>query len=155
MKHFLIVTSIILFVSLPFLFPSIENAQDGSFNDYEYLQKLRRSHTVVNNDDKSKGWQDNGIFNSWYQPGNGSENDKALNNLKSTTPTPTSNVPTHANTPISPTQKTVKNEGTDSSKSKVQTRVETKGETKNLLPYLLFVLLIVLVILILYLKYNY
>lgn len=62
MKHFLIVLSIILLASLPFLFPSIENAQDGSFNDYEYLQKLRRTRSDVNTDDKTKGWQEDGTF---------------------------------------------------------------------------------------------
>lgn len=141
MKQFLIITSIIILVSLPFLFPSIENAQDGSFNDYEYLQKLRRTHTDVNNDDKTKGWQDNGIFNSWYQPGNGSENDKALNNLKPPSTSP-SNVPVSSNI-------------SSNVPSNTSSNVQTNESKTNIIPYLLLVLLLMIVILVIYIKYKY
>jgi hypothetical protein len=137
MKHFLIVISVIVFVSLSFLHPSI--IEDASFNDYEYLQKLRRTHSDVNTDDKSKGWQDNGIFNSWYQPGNGSEKDKALN-VTSNTITPDSKTP-QIQTKTTPTTETKDNS-------------ETKSESTNILPYLLLLLFMV-VIVVIYIKYNY
>jgi len=148
MKHFLIVLSIILLASLPFLFPSIENAQDGSFNDYEYLQKLRRTRSDINSDDKDKGWQEDGTFKSWYQKGNGSEDDKALNNIK----TP-SNVPVPSNTV--PSTISVVPIKTNTSKSSSD---ETTNETKpgaNIVPYLLLVLLLMIIILVFYIKYNY
>jgi hypothetical protein len=146
MKHFLIVTSIILLVSLPFFYSSIENAQDGSFNDYEYLQKMRRTHNNVNNDDKNKGWQDNGIFKPWFQQGTGSENDKALNDVITISNlVPKSNVST--NTQTSGQEQYIKKES--------QSKDESKDENKtNLLPYLLLGI-ILLVILIIYIKYKY
>lgn len=143
MKHFLIVISIIVLVSLPFLYPSIENAEDGSFNDYEYLQKFRRTHSDVNTDNKSKGWQDNGIFNSWHQPGNDSENDKALNNLTDNKASSTSD----SNTPQTQSK-------TTSTPTPI-TETKDKSETTNILPYLLLVLLLMVVIVIIYIKYNY
>jgi len=145
MKHFLIVISVIVFVSLSFLHPCIENATDGSFNDYEYLQKLRRTRSDVNTDDKSKGWQDNGIFNSWYQPGNGSEKDKALN-VTSTTVTPDSKTP-QTNTTSTPSQPTTE--------TSYEAKSEAKTESTNILPYLLLLLLLMVVIVIIYIKYNY
>jgi hypothetical protein len=134
MKHFLIVISVIVFVSLSFLHPCIENATDGSFNDYEYLQKLRRTRSDVNTDDKSKGWQDNGIFNSWYQPGNGSEKDKALN--VTSTVTPDSKTP-QTNTTSTPSQPT----------TETKAKSEAKTESTNILPYLLLLLLLMIFIL--------
>ena len=144
MKHFLIVISVIVFVSLSFLHPCIENATDGSFNDYEYLQKLRRTRSDVNTDDKSKGWQDNRIFNSWYQPGNGSEKDKALNVTSTVTP--------DSNTPQTKTTSTPSQPTTETSS---EAKSEAKTESTNILPYLLLLLLLMVVIVIIYIKYNY
>lgn len=140
MKHFVVVLSIIVFVSFVFLHPSI--IEDASFNDFEYLQKMRRTHDTVNTDDKSKGWQDNGIFNPWYQPGTGSENDKALNTVKpsvsvSISETNTDSTPTPSSSPSStPTNEPTKNDN---------------DKTKNLLFLLLIIFVILCVIAILYL----
>ena len=156
MKHIVLVLGIILFVSLSFLHPSIENAVDASFNDYEYLQKLRRTRADVNTDDKSKGWQDNGTFNSWYQKGNGSENDKALNNI-------TPSVPVPSNSPSTAIPSTAKITGPSVTTSTIPTNTlnDTKSnDTKsndtifNLIPYLLLFLLLI-VILVIYIKYKY
>jgi hypothetical protein len=156
MKHIVLVLGIIIFVSLSFLHPSIENAVDASFNDYEYLQKLRRTRTDVNTDDKSKGWQDNGTFNSWYQKGNGSENDKALNNI-------TPSVPVPSNSPSTAIPSTAKITGPSVTTSTIPTNTsnDTKSnDTKsndtsfNLIPYLLLFLLLI-VILVIYIKYKY
>jgi hypothetical protein len=152
MNHFIIVLSIILSVSLIFFYPSIENAQDGSFNDYEYLQKLRRTRSDVNTDDKTKGWQEDGTFKSWYQPGNGSENDKALNNIK----IPSSNDQIPSNT-VSSTSSVPSNASTVPNTSKSSSD-ETTKETKpslNIVPYLLLVLLLMIIILVVYIKYKY
>ncbi len=147
MKHILIVLSIILIVSLPFLYPSVENVIDGSFNDYEYLQKLRRTRSDINTDNKDKGWQENGTFNSWYQKGNGSENDKALNNL-------TSKVTSAPDSKITPSQGQSKT-STPTTETKSETKSESKIEPKstNILPYLLILLLMIIVII--YIKYKY
>lgn len=147
MKQFLIVTSIILLVSLPFLYPSIENVQDGSFNDYEYLQKLRRTRSDINSDDKDKGWQEDGTFKSWYQKGNGSEDDKALNNIK----TP-SNVPVPSNTV--PSTSMIPTKTNTPAKSSDETTKESKPGL-NIVPYLLSVLLLLIIIIVIYIKYKY
>ncbi len=148
MKHFLIVISVIVFVSLSFLHPSI--IEDASFNDHEYLQKLRRTRSDVTVDDKSKGWQEDGTFKSWYQPGNGSENDKALNNLSTNKVTST----TDSKTPqIQP--KTTPTPSKPITETKPETKSETKDGSRNILPYLLLVLLLMVVIIIIYIKYNY
>lgn len=160
MKHVVIVLGIILFVSLSFLDPFIESAIDMSFNDYAYLQKIRRTHSDVNTDDKSKGWQENGTFNSWYQKGNGSEDDKALNNIKSTTP---SSVPVPSNTIPSNTipSNTVPSTSVVPTKTNTPAKSssdETTKETEsglNIIPYLLLILLIMIVILVVYIKYKY
>lgn len=153
MKHFVIVLSIILFVSLTFLHPSI--IEDASFNDYAYLQQLRRTHNTKNDDNKDKGWQDNGTFNTWYQKGNGAEKDKYLNDLKSpnTTSPNKTQVATHS--------KTVTSQGTVpiSTPHTVTPKDSSTGETSksetnvNLLPFLLL-LLILLVVIIVYTKYK-
>ena len=152
MKHIVVVLGIILSVSLVFFYPLIENATDGSFNDYEYLQKLRRTRTDVNTDTKDKGWQEDGTFKSWYQKGNGSEDDKALNNI--TTPTPPS-VPVPSNTvPSNTVPSNTVPSNTPSTPSKSSSDETTKTNT-NLIPYLLLALLLMIIILIVYIKYNY
>ena len=151
MKQFLIVISIIVLVSLPFLYPSI--IEDASFNDHEYLQKLRRTRSDINTDNKDKGWQEDGTFKSWYQKGNGSENDKALNNLTSNkaTSTPDSKTPQIQSKTIS--QPTSESKSTPITKS--ESKPEAKTDTTNILPYLLLVLLLIVVIVVIYIKYYY
>jgi hypothetical protein len=144
MKHLVIVLSIILFVSLTFLHPSI--IEDASFNDYDYLQKLRRSHDNVTTDDKYKGWQEDGTFKSWYQKGNGSEDDKALNNIKSPSNVPSNTMST--NVPLK-TNTSVKTNTPTSNSDEIK---ETSSKT-NLIPYLLLILLIMIVIIVIYIKY--
>jgi len=154
MKHLVIVLSIILFVSLTFLHPSI--IEDASFNDYDYLQKLRRSHENVTIDNKDKGWQEDGTFKSWYQKGNGSENDKYLNNITPTPTTPDSidskiEWPNITNIRLNQPMNHV-----DSNKSTVtQNKVETdSSNTTNVLPYALLLLLIIIISIIVYIKYK-
>jgi hypothetical protein len=150
MKHIIVVLSIILSVLFLFFYPSIENATDGSFNDYEYLQKLRRTRTDVNTDDKSKGWQEDGTFNPWYQKGNGSEDDKALNNIKTSVPVPSNVVPSNA---VPST--TSSNAVPSTTPSKSSSDETNKTTNTNLIPYLLLALLLMIIILIVYIKYNY
>jgi hypothetical protein len=150
MKQFLIVTSIIILISFPFLYPSIENAQDESFNDYEYLQKLRRTRSDINTDDKDKGWQEDETFKSWYQKGNGSEDDKALNNIK----TSSSDILVPSNTVPSTISVVPTNTPSKSSSSSDEITKETKPGL-NIVPYLLLVLLLMIIILAVYIKYNY
>ena len=161
MKHIVLVLGIILFVSLSFLHPSIENAVDASFNDYEYLQKLRRTRSDVNTDDKSKGWQDNGTFNSWYQKGNGSENDKALNNITPSVPVPSNSPSTAIPSTAIPSTAKITSPSVTTSTIPTNTSNDTKSnDTKsndtifNLIPYLLLFLLLI-VILVIYIKYKY
>lgn len=145
MKHFVVVLSIIVFVSFVFLHPSI--IEDASFNDFEYLQKMRRTHDTVNTDDKSKGWQDNGIFNPWYQPGTGSENDKALNNLNTVPSVSVSTSETETKNDSTPTPSSTPNEPT---KNDDDNQKHQDDKTKNLLFLLLIIFVILCVIAIVY-----
>ena len=62
MKHFILVLTIILFVSLTFLHPSL--IEDASFNDYTYLRNLRRSDNTIDNEYSQKKLHENTIFNT-------------------------------------------------------------------------------------------
>lgn len=64
MKHFIIVLSIVLFVLLTFLHPSI--IEDASFNDYNYLRNLRRSDNTIENDYTTHILQENKAFNAMH-----------------------------------------------------------------------------------------
>ena len=97
MTHFIKVSIVIVLVTIVFFNSSvIENIVDPSYNEYDYLRKIRRTHNVIETDTENKGWQDDGTFKSWYQKGNGSENDKHLNNI-----TPNTSIATTKTTTIS------------------------------------------------------
>ena len=133
MKHFILVLSIILFVSLTFLHPSI--IEDASFNDYNYLRNLRRSDNTIENDYTKQKLHENTTFNT----GSGSAGNSSGSTGNSAGFAPI----LYSNTP--PTVKQ-----TD---QKIDSNETTTKSSTNLLPYLLL-LLIVVVVIIIYIKYK-
>lgn len=61
MKHFIIVSSIILFVLLTFFTPTL--IEDASFSRYDYLHDFRRTSHARDDDHPNDGWQKDGTFN--------------------------------------------------------------------------------------------
>jgi len=144
MTHFIKVSIVIVLVTIVFFNSSIiENIVDPSYNEYDYLRKIRRTHNVVESDNEDKGWQDDGTFKSWYQKGNGSENDKYLNNI-------TPNQPTSIDAKVD----TSKSPHVTSSNSGSNKLSEPVSNTTNILPYMLLLLLFLVVGIILYVKYK-
>jgi hypothetical protein len=131
MKHFVIVLSIILFVSLTFLNPSI--IEDASFNDYTYLRNLRRSNNTIDNEYTQKKLYDTTFTDQGSSTKSSETSTPFSNTVKTQTAT---DVPTGVPT----------NDSKSSETSANQTNV-------NLLPYLLL-LLILLVVIIVYIKYK-
>jgi hypothetical protein len=135
MKHFVIVLSIILFVSLTFLNPSI--IEDASFNDYTYLRNLRRSNNTIDNEYTQKKLYDTTFTDQGSSTTSSETSTPFSNTVKTQTPTGVSTaMPTGVPT----------NDSKSSETSSNQTNV-------NLLPYLLL-LLILLVVIIVYIKYK-
>jgi|UniRef100_A0A6C0D1M6 hypothetical protein len=132
MKHFILVLSVILFVSLTFLHPSI--IEDASFNDYTYLRNLRRSDNTIDNDYTKKKLYENTFFTD-------------QGNSTKTSETPTQN---YSNiTPI----KSVQTTDTVTSNDSTPSNTNSSNTNVNLLPFLLL-LLILLVVIIVYIKYK-
>jgi hypothetical protein len=153
MTHFIKVSIVIVLVTIVFFNSSIiENIVDPSYNEYDYLRKIRRTHNVVETDTEDKGWQDDGTFKSWYQKGNGSENDKHLNNI-----TPTPLVSTSIDSKESPhitvnrlnQQPSIHVTNNDSNKV-----INSNTTNANILPYALLLLLIIIISVIVYIKYK-
>ena len=152
MTHFIKVSIVIVLVTIVFFNSSIiENIVDPSYNEYDYLRKIRRTHNVVKTDTEDKGWQDDGTFKSWYQKGNGSENDKHLNNI-----TPTPLVSTSIDSKESPhitvnrlNQPSIHVTNNDSNKV-----INSNTTNANILPYALLLLLIIIISVIIYIKYK-
>jgi hypothetical protein len=152
MTHFIKVSIVIVLVTIVFFNSSIiENIVDPSYNEYDYLRKIRRTHNVVETDTEDKGWQDDGTFKSWYQKGNGSENDKHLNNI-----TPTPLVSTSIDSKESPhitvnrlNQPSIHVTNNDSNKV-----INSNTTNANILPYALLLLLIIIISVIVYIKYK-
>ena len=139
MKHFVIVLSIILFVSLTFLNPSI--IEDASFNDYTYLRNLRRSNNTIDNEYTQKK-----LYDTTFT-GQGSST------TSSETSTPFSNtVKTQTSTGVSTAMPTGVPTGVPTNDSK-SSETSSNQTNVNLLPYLLL-LLILLVVIIVYIKYK-
>jgi hypothetical protein len=153
MTHFIKVSIVIVLVTIVFFNSSvIENIVDPSYNEYDYLRKIRRTHNVVESDTEDKGWQDDGTFKSWYQKGNGSENDKHLNNI-----TPTPLVSTSIDSKESPHITNIRlNQPINHVDSNVtQNQYEPdSSNTTNILPYALLLLLIIIISIIVYVKYH-
>jgi hypothetical protein len=135
MKHYIIVLSIILFVSLTFFYPSI--IEDASFNDYNYLRDIRRSNNTIDNDYTKQKLYENTTFNT---QGSGITGTSSGNSSSSSSvgisPIVYSN--------ITPTVK--------QPEQKIDNSTESKSST-NLLPYLLLLLLLMVVIIV-YVKYK-
>jgi hypothetical protein len=153
MTHFIKVSIVIVLVTIVFFNSSvIENIVDPSYNEYDYLRKIRRTHNVVENDTEDKGWQDDGTFKSWYQKGNGSENDKYLNNI---TPNTSIATTTSIDSKVESPHITVNrlnqpsNHVTNNDSNKV-----INSNTTNVLPYALLFLLIIIISIIVYVKYH-
>ena len=134
MKHFVIILSIILFVSLTFLNPSI--IEDASFNDYNYLRNLRRSNNTIDNEYTQKK-----LYDTTF-----TDQGKIPNSTGTDTVTPIHNT----NAPV----KTVQTTGSIGSTGSIGLNETSTNQTNiNLLPYLLLLLIIVVVIII-YVKYK-
>jgi cobalamin biosynthesis Mg chelatase CobN len=138
MKHFILVLTIILFVLLTFLYPSI--IEDASFNDYTYLRNLRRSDNSIDNEYTKKKLHENTIFNT----ASGSTGTSSTGSSAGSSAA--------ASVGFAPilynTTPTVKKDQT------VYSETETKSESStNLLPYLLLLLILVIVIIV-YIKYK-
>jgi hypothetical protein len=133
MKHYIIVLSIILFVSLTFFYPSI--IEDASFNDYNYLRDLRRSNNTIDNDYTKQKLYENTTFNTPGTTGTSSGNSSSSSSV-GISPIVYSN--------ITPTVKQPEQKKDNSTESKSST---------NLLPYLLLLLLLMVVIIV-YVKYK-
>ena len=152
MTHFIKVSIVIILVTIVFFNSSIiENIVDPSYNEYDYLRKIRRTHNIVETDTEDKGWQDDGTFKSWYQKGNGSENDKHLNNI-----TPTPLVSTAIDSKESPhitvnrlNQPSINVTNNDSNKV-----INSNTTNTNILPYTLLLLLVIIISIIVYIKYK-
>jgi hypothetical protein len=152
MTHFIKVSIVIVLVTIVFFNSSvIENIVDPSYNEYDYLRKIRRTHNVVENDNEDKGWQDDGTFKSWYQKGNGSENDKYLNNITPTIPVVSTSIDSKVESPHitvnrlnQPSIHVINN---DSNKV-------INSNTINILPYALLLLLVIIISIIVYIKYK-
>ena len=158
MTHFIKVSIVIVLVTIVFFNSSvIENIVDPSYNEYDYLRKIRRTHNVIETDTENKGWQDDGTFKSWYQKGNGSENDKHLNNI-----TPNTSIATTKTTTIDskveyPHITNIRlNQPTNhiDNSNTINKATDTDGSnTINVLPYALL-LLIIIISVIIYVKYH-
>jgi cobalamin biosynthesis Mg chelatase CobN len=142
MKHFILVLTIILFVLLTFLHPSI--IEDASFNDYTYLRNLRRSNNSIDNEYTKKKLHENTIFNT--------ASGSTASGSMGTSSTGSSAGSTAASVGFAPilynTTPTVKKDQT------VHSETESKSKSStNLLPYLLLLLILVIVIIV-YIKYK-
>lgn len=158
MTHFIKVSIVIVLVTIVFFNSSvIENIVDPSYNEYDYLRKIRRTHNVVENDNEDKGWQDDGTFKSWYQKGNGSENDKHLNNITPSIPLVSTNSTMKVDSKIeSPYITNIRlNQPTNHiDNSNTINKATDSSNTINILPYAILFLLIIIISIIIYIKYH-
>lgn len=138
MKHFILVLSIIFFVSLPFLHPSI--IEDASFNDYNYLRNLRRSDNRIDNEYSQKKLYDTTFTDQGKIPSSTGSISPIYNTI------------TPVKTNIQTTNSTGSTGLNDPSPNQTNSN-QTNQTNINLLPYLLL-LLIIVVIIILYMKYK-
>ena len=143
MKHVILVLSIILFVSLPFLHPSV--IEDASFNDYNYLRNLRRSDNRIDNEYTQKKLYDT-TFTDQGKISNSTGTGSVSPIYNTITPVKT-NIQT-----INSTGSTGLNDPSPNQTNSNQTN-QTNQTNINLLSYLLL-LLIIVVIIILYMKYK-